>query len=107
MLKLMDWQTYKKLCEQPRCFSRWAIVTTLELVDEMSLRAVLSRILEGVPLVKPADHRGNAMTDFFVVALDPVQTQAIMRCLRPHTEDGRIRHLLVIWREYAAWLVRA
>ncbi|XOV87136.1 MAG: hypothetical protein ACFHX7_19570 [Pseudomonadota bacterium] len=102
----MDWQTYKVLCEQPRYFSRWALVTTAGLVGEKSLQTALYRMVEARALEKPADHRGNAMTDFFPVSLDHQQTQALLRLLEHHAADRRCHHLRVTWREYHDWLVR-
>ena len=65
----MDWQRYKRLCDEPRMMSRWMLTETAALLPEQ-LRAPLEAALSGTPLAKPADHAGGPETDMFPVCLD-------------------------------------
>ena len=65
----LEWEPYKRLCDEPQFFTRWALNRTRELVDAPIAAAVAS-VLDGVPLTKPEDHFGGKETDMFAVKLD-------------------------------------
>lgn len=62
----MDWDRYKQLCDTPNVFSRWMLEQTAELL-ESELAELIERAVAGAALPKPADHRGDAATDMFVL----------------------------------------
>ncbi|MFW6093074.1 MAG: hypothetical protein ACODAC_03800 [Pseudomonadota bacterium] len=75
----MDWNEYKALCDTPDICSRWMLLQTLELLDDLALAARLRRLLAGRPLEKPLDHQGGAATDMLPVDLTLVEAAAVRR----------------------------
>lgn len=73
---VLDWDTYKQLCDTPGTFSRWMLEQTMELLEGGTYRR-LSEALEGEPLGKPGDHRGGAPTDMFILTLSQHEAAAI------------------------------
>ena len=104
----MDWTEYKQICERPDCFSRFAINLTRSVVaDEVLLGQLASMVLRGTAVEKPADHRGDARADFFLLDLDPAVIRVIIRQLAPlAAQDRRMAHLRVVWQEYLAAATR-
>jgi len=64
----LDWDRYKQLCDTPNVFSRWMLEQTGELL-ETDLALLIEQVLQDAPLPKPAEHRGGAATDMFVLTL--------------------------------------
>lgn len=104
----MDWVAYKRLCDTPDVISRWMLEQTAELV-EVTLRNALENVLEGAPIPKPDDHKGDAATDMFQLDLAPEQVLAVYERVaaavsRGKTTSGtRTRGLggfEEAWREY-------
>jgi len=77
----MDWARYKALCDAPEVFSRWMLEQTLELLGDAHPAAALEATLRGAPLEKPADHRGGAATDMFVLALPITEVRAVVEAV--------------------------
>ena len=72
----MDWDRYKALCDTPNVLSRWMLEQTKELT-EPALSGLLEQVLEGNPISKPLEHRGDRMTDMFILDLAPDLVLAI------------------------------
>ncbi len=72
----LDWECYKRICDEPQVFSRWMLEQTGELLDA-TLAAQIDPATLGVPYDKPADHQGSAATDMFRLALDRHTLRAI------------------------------
>lgn len=110
----MDWNDYKALCNSPRMFSRWMLEQSIKLLsDEPRLADALARILRGVPLDKPADHRGGALTDMFEVALSSHEARGVHRVVAnavragrttPATEPRGLGGFAEAWLEYVCYV---
>ena len=74
----MEWDRYKTLCDAPNVLSRWMLEQTKELT-EPALSALLEQVLEGNPISKPLQHRGDRMTDMFMLDVAPDRALAIAR----------------------------
>lgn len=101
----MDWETYKRLCDGSRVFSRHALRLTMTVLEHDQARP-LRDMLENAPLEKPADHRGGEETDCFEVALGTSLVREILAAIERNPggnlTSSRQRHLTAIWREYLA-----
>ena len=103
----MQWEDYKRLCERPDYFSRWALQLTGETVSDPALRKTLADVTRRAPLDKPADHRGGPETDYFQVdvamhhALLVVHQIGIAVSESEGRQQRRLNHLRVVWGEYA------
>lgn len=77
----MDWSTYKDLCHQPNILSRWLLLETQKLLSNTeegsAIKLQLQQILEGQPLPRPLDHKGNSRVDMFMVVLPSVVVRQI------------------------------
>ena len=112
----MDWNAYKALCDSPHTFSRWMLEQSIELLaEEAQLAARLATVLRGAPLEKPADHRGGASTDMFVVALSVGEARAIDQAVAEAVVGGRtttatksrgLGGFREAWHEYAMYVER-
>jgi hypothetical protein len=112
----MDWNVYKALCDSPHTFSRWMLEQSIELLKgEAALAARLATVLRGAPLEKPADHRGGALTDMFVVTLSVEEARAIDRtvagavvggCTTTATKSRGLGGFREAWHEYAMYVER-
>ncbi len=112
----MEWSEYKRLCDSPQVFSRWMLEQCIELlVNDVRLRGVLARELQGTSLDKPTDHRGGTQTDMFEVALSRDDASAIHRLIGDAVRDGRtttqtrprgLGGFEEAWREYVAYTER-
>ena len=110
----MDWNDYKALCDSPRTFSRWMLEQSIELLRDEPQRAdALTRVLQGVPLDKPSDHRGDASTDMFVVALESSAARGIHRVVvaavsagltTSGTKPRGLGGFAEAWREYVGYI---
>ena len=105
----MEWDDYKRLCERPDHFSRWALELTRSLVSDSEDREMLGRALADQPLEKPASHHGGPETDYFQVHVAKQQSRRIIEKVTAATlvaegrEKRRLAHLGVVWREYEDW----
>lgn len=103
----MRWEDYKRLCERPDHFSRWALQMTAAAVSDPALRGALVNATRKAPLVKPADHRGGPETDYFQIDVAMHHVRLLVEQLgvaAAETEgkqQRRLNHLRVVWREYA------
>ena len=80
----MDWQTYKRLCDQPDYWSAWMIDQCCQLLQasdvseatavDQTLRADLSRPF----LPQPPDHSGDVRTQMFQVTITQEQAQLLL-----------------------------
>ena len=103
----MDWDEYKKRCDEPRVVSRWMLERTAELVDP-AVAAHLLDATSGKPLPKPEGHKGGPATDMFELQLDDAIADAIVAAVeRAHAagkgEGAGSRKLggfVAAWREY-------
>ena len=84
----MNWDDYKKRCDNPRVFSRWMLEQTADLVDEPQARA-LRDVMRARPLDKPADHKGGSATDMFELDLDQAVGVAILEAVQAAVAEGR------------------
>ena len=101
----MDWQTYKRLCDQPDYWSAWMIDQCCQLLQasdvseatavDQTLRADLSRPF----LPQPADHTGDSRTQMFQVTITQEQAQLLLgvidhaACKRAFSQDTQSRGL--------------
>lgn len=108
----MDWDRYKRLCDQPNVVSRWMLEQTLELVEGEEIATVLEGALASKALSKPADHRGGQATDMLVLDLRPAQRATILRLVSAASDAGRVTSktterglggFVEAWREYLNW----
>ena len=104
----LDWECYKRVCDEPQVFSRWMLEQTRELVDA-TLGARIDPVCLGAACDKPADHRGGAATDMFRLSLDVATvraihqavTDAVARNLRTTGTEGRgLGGFEEAWAEY-------
>lgn len=93
----MDWDRYKRECDSPAVLSRWMLMQTLELLQSVpgarcdihsQVRHALAATLAGKPLTRPADHRGNTLTDMFPVALTSRQARTVLETVREAVAKG-------------------
>ena len=80
----MDWQTYKRLCDQPDYWSAWMIDQCCQLLQasdvseatvvDQALRADLSRPF----LPQPLGHSGDVRTQMYQVTITPEQCQLLL-----------------------------
>jgi limonene-1,2-epoxide hydrolase len=86
----MDWNAYKALCDAPMTFSRWMLAQSVELLDDHPrVVAAIEQAMCGVPIEKPADHRGGAPTDMFELVLAVEDARTIQRLVRAAAAAGR------------------
>ena len=95
----VDWPTYKALCERPDVMPRAMLDRTSALLRPR-LAAALHTARAATPHPRPADHKGDANTDMFEVALSATDAGAILAAVeeaagRGHASPG----LLAAWRE--------
>lgn len=104
----MDWPAYKRICESPDHFSRWALELTAGILSD---RAIVRKIMSTVadrPVAKPADHRGGPETDYFRVELDEAAARQVIAAFAVRIansggrEQRRLAHLARVWQEYLA-----
>ena len=108
----MDWNRYKRLCDQPNVVSRWLLEQTLELVEGHEIEAVLRGTLSLEPLEKPADHRGGEVTNMYHLDLSRAQCEAIVQLVQAARDaqsvtsktTGRgLGGFVEAWQEYRDW----
>ena len=109
----MNWAAYKQACDRPDVVSRWMLEQTCELLEaeHADLSDALKMVLRNAePLPKPADHRGDAATEMFRIALGASAGHRICTCVTAaaaaqlETSGTRGRGLggfVEAWREYA------
>ncbi|NCF43685.1 MAG: hypothetical protein GWP70_02545 [Proteobacteria bacterium] len=97
----MDWQRYKRLCDQADYWSAWMLsqcVTLLqasELTNTSSVIAELQADLAESPLPFPPGHRGDLRTQMFHVSLSYSQCQTLLEAIelananQQYTSDTR------------------
>jgi len=101
----VDWQTYKRLCDQPDYWSAWMIDQCCQLLQasdvseatavDQTLRADLSRPF----LPQPPDHSGDVRTQMFQVTITQEQAQLLLgvidhaACKRAFSQDTQSRGL--------------
>ncbi len=104
----MDWDEYKAKCAAPKVLSRWLLTQTICVVEER-VAAELRSVLEGQPLVKPNDHKGNTSLDMFETSLANKTVLDIYRTVEIAIKNGRMtegmvvrdyRSILRAWQEY-------
>ena len=95
----MDWPTYKALCERPNVMPRAMLDRTSALLPRR-LAAALRAARAGTPHPKPADHKGDANTDMFEVALSAGDAGAVLAAVEAAAACGQASAgLLAAWRE--------
>ncbi len=118
----MDWDTYKRLCDQPNVWSRWMLEQTIELLGALPAEAAaqqrhtladnLRGVLQTSPLPRPPDHRGGAFVDMFELALPQTLVElaatsvaaAVAQGIRtPATEQRGLGGFTAAWDEYRNW----
>jgi hypothetical protein len=111
--EVMDWPTYKRLCDRPDVWSRWMLEQTAALLADVGLRARLGDFLDAAPLAKPTDHRGGAATDMFTLDLTVVEVAAIRGEIEaarhrgatsPATRARGLGGFVEAWTEYHRFL---
>ena len=97
----MDWDEYKKRCDEPRVVSRWMLERTAELVDP-AVAAHLLDATSGKPLPKPEGHKGGPATDMFELDLDDAIAGAVVDAVECAHGAGQpnLRGFVAAWREY-------
>lgn len=88
MAMAMEWEQYKALCDSPRVWSRWMLVQTAELIADAGLATRLRTALTGVPVPKPAGHRGGAETDMFELELTVAEARAVLAAVEAAVHSG-------------------
>ena len=92
----------------PKVLSRWLLTQTICVVEER-VAAELRSVLEGQPLVKPNDHKGNTSLDMFETSLANKTVLDIYRTVEIAIKNGRMtegmvvrdyRSILRAWQEY-------
>jgi hypothetical protein len=102
----MDWPDYKRMCESPNHFSRWALELTRGILREAPIARKIVSTMNGRPLEKPADHRGGPETDYFRVELDDAAVRRVIAAFAARIENSagrerrRLAHLCKVWEEY-------
>lgn len=108
----MEWERYKRLCDQPNVVSKWLLEQTLELVVGEGVAAALRRALDSPSLAKPVDHRGAEATDMCVLDLPRVQCEEVLRLVQAArdaevvtsgTTERGLGGFVEAWREYLDW----
>ena len=95
----VDWPTYKALCERPDVMPRAMLERTSALLPA-ALADTLRTARAKTPFPKPEDHKGDAATDMFALALRPADTRAILAAVETAAAEGRTTHAVVAaWRE--------
>ena len=87
----MDWDRYKALCDRPDHWSRWMLDECADLLMRMNaspLAGLLRTVTAGVPLDKPADHRGPSATDMYRLELIPEQRAEIAVLIKNARRQG-------------------
>ena len=84
----LDWECYKRICDEPQVFSRWMLEQTRELLDGV-LAARIDPAALGTPVDKPVDHRGGVATDMFRLDLDRDVAGRIHSAVKLAVEDKR------------------
>jgi hypothetical protein len=110
----VDWDRYKALCDRPDVLSRWLLEQTAELVSDGNLSLRLARVLEGVPLPRPDDHRGPAALDMLRPELTQDEVAACREAVSLAVIAGRttsatrergLGGFFEAWDEYHRWLL--
>lgn len=112
----MEWTEYKAACDRGDVLSRWLLLNTAELLEGVGRRALAAQ-LRAVParaaaLPRPADHRGSAEADFFVVTLELAVVREIHDRIAQLATDPKQRlatgrglgGMVEAWGEFVAWL---
>jgi hypothetical protein len=108
----VDWDRYKRLCDQPNVVSKWLLEQTLELVVGEGIAAALRRALDSPALIKPVDHRGGAATDMCVLDLSRGQCEEVLQQVQAARDAGAVTSttterglggFVEAWREYLDW----
>jgi hypothetical protein len=110
----MDWQHYRRLCDEGDVLSRWLLEHTSALLRESGDGVLAGRVLaitDAPALERPADHRGGAATDFFRSTLTPAEVAMVLDCVRRAATAGArlaggrgLGGLVEAWAECLAWL---
>lgn len=111
----MQWECYKRLCDQPNVLSRWLLEQTQELAEQADSPVVplLDATLAGTPLSKPTDQKQAAATDMFTLTWSQQEVAGVIELLGAARTRGattsatRIRGLggfVEAWQEYATYL---
>lgn len=110
----MNWAAYKRTCDEPDVVSRWMLEQTSELLAtaEWDLSDALKRVLQnGVPLPRPADHKGGRATEMFRLELSGAAARRICDCvvtaaaaeIETNGTHGRgLGGFVEAWQEFAA-----
>ncbi|MCZ6855407.1 MAG: hypothetical protein O7G86_15960 [Gammaproteobacteria bacterium] len=85
----MDWECYKRLCDQPNYWSRWMLEQTLELLDDAEVSEAIESAMDREPLAKPADHRGGCSTDMFELALTLAEANRVSELVNEAIAGGK------------------
>lgn len=100
----MDWPTYKALCERPDVMPRAMLERTSALLPT-ELADILRAARATTAWPKPADHKGNAATDMFTLALRPADARAILAAVETAAAHGRAtRAIVAAWREAQGYI---
>ena len=112
---MMEWDEYKRRCDEPRMFSRWMLEQTRELLERAEASELASKIalsLGAPPLPKPGDHKAGRETDMFELELVHSDARAVLQWVRHAiaqdwtTAATRTRGLggfMEAWMEYVTW----
>ena len=109
----MDWESYKRLCDEPRFWSRWMLEQTLELLNEDDVSKSITGAMMQMPLVKPDDHRGNRATDMFELTLTQREVNKVCELVTGAIAEGKttsgtegrgLKGFREAWEEYRHFL---
>lgn len=115
MSAIVDWDEYKRRCDEPGTFSRWMLQQTMELLQQAQAEELALKVgsaLHAAPMPKPQGHKAGALTDMFVLDLPVADARAVMAWLRHAVEsDWRtsgthargLGGFVEAWTEYVVW----
>jgi len=117
---MLDWRSYKALCDQPDYWTRWMLEQCLDLLDQLEaqgehvedLIGTIRRALLSKPLLVPDDHAGLSATHMFQLSMPASQREqclnavhlAELRGLRtPATKTRGLGGFIAAWQEYTSY----
>ena len=103
---MLDWSTYKRLCDQPDYWSAWMIDQSANLLDRYqhtNLSARLRQALDTLPLIRPADHKGDERTLMHQLQLSVADRRLALSVIQQALDEGLIKNAgyVAAWQEYA------
>lgn len=110
---MLQWSTYKRLCDQSDHWSRWMLDQSIDLLGQLGeehLASMLGSALNGAPIEQPATHRGPVAAQMFVLTLPVPSRRRIFAAMQravelemstPATAQRGLGGFVEAWREYA------